>query len=255
MDPHLPSGDPGRGASAPGSRRRVWRSLAVLPAAAALIAVTAAAAAAAHRGGDDTGGTRTVSVSAGSVSTVDLQAVPGQLTIVGSAAGRVMLTGQLNWRGRAPEATARLVAAHQLRLFYRCAAASPCTANWRLVVPRRDAVVFSQPAGHVVVSGLAGPLRITAASVDVSATGLRSGSLQASITSGHLDAAFDTPPGQVSLSLTSAQATLSLPGSADYAVSDQVTSGYVHVGIPETGNAPHRVTARIVSGELELLAS
>jgi hypothetical protein len=34
-----------------------------------------------------------------------------------------------------------------------------------------------------------------------------------------------------------------------------VTAGYVHVGIPEAERATHTVTARVVSGELELLAS
>ena len=187
--------------------------------------------------------------------TVELQAVPGQLTIVGSATGGVRLTGQLDWTGHAPAATTRLVNGHLLRLLYRCATASPCTANWRLVVPRHTAVVLSQPSGHVVVSGLAGPLRITAASVDVSATRLSSPSLQAIITSGHLAATFDVPPQQVSVTLISAQATLSLPGSVGYAVSDQVTSGYVHVGIPVTGGTEHTVTARVLSGELDLQAS
>jgi hypothetical protein len=230
------------------------RSMAFLAGGVALVAITAAAAAAASasaRGAT----TSAVSVTAGSVRTVDLEAVPGQLTIVGVGGGRVRLTGQLDWTGHAPVATAEPVRDHLLRLSYRCAHASPCTANWRLAVPWRTAVELRQPAGHVVISGLAGPLRITAESVDVSAAGLNSPWLQAAITSGHLDAAFDAPPRQVSISLTSAQATLSLPGTATYAVSTQVTAGYVHVGIPQAARATHAVTARIVSGELELLAS
>ena len=259
MNPYPQSGDPGQGgpalgAPAPGPRRRAWRPAAFLAGAVALVAVTAAAAAAAsaHGGGH---GTRVVSVTAGSVRTVDLEAVPGQLTIVGVAGGRVTLTGQLDWTGHAPVATAQLARGHLLRLSYRCSHASPCTANWRLAVPWRTAIELRQPAGHVVVSGLAGPLRITADSVDVSATGLGSPWLQAAITSGHLDAAFVAPPRQVSVSLTSAQATLSWPGTAAYAVSTQVTGGYVHVGIPQAASAAHTVTARVVSGELELLAS
>jgi hypothetical protein len=238
------------------------RSAALLAGVAALVAVTAAAAAAAASASSARGSshgpdgmTRAVSVTAGSVRTVDLEAVPGQLTIVGVSGGRVTLTGQLDWTGHAPVATTQVVRAHLLRLSYRCAQASPCTANWRLAVPRRTAIDLRQPAGHVVVSGLAGPLRITAESVDVSATGLSSPWLRAAITSGHLDAAFDAPPRQVSVDLTSAQATLSLPGTAAYAVSAQVTAGYVHVGIPEAESATHTVTARVVSGELELLAS
>jgi hypothetical protein len=257
MDPRSPSGDPGPDAPEPGARRQPRRSPAIVVGAVAVLAVTVAAvasAASAH-GSHRPGGTSTVSVSVGSVRTVELQAVPGQLTIVGSATRRVALAGQLDWTGHAPAATTRLVSAHLLRLLYRCAAASPCTAHWRLVVPLHTAVVLSQPSGHVVVSGLAGPLRITAASVDVSATRLTSPSLQAAITSGHLAATFAAPPKQVSVTLTSAQATLSLPGTVAYAVTDQVTSGYVHVGLPVTAGAVHTVTAHVLSGELDLLAS
>ena len=234
------------------------RSPAVVVGAVALVAVAVAAvasAASAHSGRNSTGDSSAVSVSASSVRTVELQAVPGQLTIVGSATGRVTLTGQLDWRGHAPAGSSRLVNAHLLRLRYRCATASPCTANWRLVVPRHTAVVLSQPSGHVIVSGLAGPLRITAASVNVSATGLSSPSLQAVITSGHLGATFAVAPKQVSITLISSQATLSLPGSVGYAVSDQVTSGYVHVGVPVISGAAHTVTARVLSGELDLQTS
>ena len=59
----------------------------------------------------------------------------------------------------------------------------------------------------------------------------------------------------MSVSLTSAQATLSWPGTAAYAVSTQVTAGYVHVGIPQAARATHTVTARVLSGEPALLAS
>jgi hypothetical protein len=268
MTPDPPSGDPGRGTSgpetpgsripgvlAPGPRRQAWRSAALLAAVLTFVAVSAGVAAAARGGRHDAGGSRTVSVTEGPVTTVELQAVPGQLTIVGAATNQIRLTGVLDWTRHAPAATARLVTAHLLRLSYRCAAASPCTADWRLVVPRRTAVVLSQPSGHVVLAGLAGPLRITAASVDVSATRLSSPSLQAAITSGHLAATFDVPPRRVSVTLISAQATLLLPGRAAYAVSDQVTSGYIDVGIPVASDATHTVTARVVSGELNLQPS
>jgi hypothetical protein len=76
----------------------------------------------------------------------------------------------------------------------------------------------------------------------------------ASITSGHLSAWFVSPPGQVSLTLVAAQAALHLPATAAYRVSQQVTSGYVHAGIPQASNASRTITARIDSGELELLS-
>ena len=66
--------------------------------------------------------------------------------------------------------------------------------------------------------------------------------------------AITPPPGRASLTLVSAQATLHLPSSARYRVSQQVTSGFVHAGIPQASDAGRTITARIDSGELELLS-
>jgi hypothetical protein len=55
------------------------------------------------------------------------------------------------------------------------------------------------------------------------------------------------------VTLISAQATLRLPANADYAVRSDVTAGYVHVGIPQYAGASRTISARIDSGELELL--
>ncbi len=230
--------------------------------AAALVVVALIVAVAATQSSGGTGpgpaaGTRSVSVrvTAGPAATVDLEGVPGQLTITGSDTDQVRLTGQLRWSGHAPAASVRTDrTARALHLDYVCAASSPCTENYQLRVPAHTAVVLSQPSGHVIISRLSAPLRISAGSVDVSATGLRSPSLTATITSGHLAAAFAAAPRRVSLVLTSAQATVHLPATAPgYQLSQQVISGYVNVGVPRAASSPHQVSVRISSGELELL--
>ena len=221
----------------------------------AVVVLTIVLAAAARDRGQGPGDTRDVSVAADSVRTVDLQGPPGRLNIDAVRTSRVTLSGPVAWTGRSAVIVngPRLVNG-VLHLAYRCAAHSPCTGHLRLVVPLHCGIVLAQPSGHVIVTGLAGPLRITARSVDISAAGLRSPSLVASITSGHLSAWFVSPPDQVSLTLVSAQATLHLPASAAYRVSQQVTSGYVHAGIPQARTANRTITARIDSGELELLS-
>jgi hypothetical protein len=249
MSPNPPPGTAAPGRADP--RPRPWRTRAILIGVIAFAAVTATALTAAA-GSAGPARTRAVSVTAGPVAAVSLQAVPGQLTIVAAATGRVTLTGQLNWTGRAAATSTEYTAARVLRLSFRCATGSPCTANLRLVVPGRTAVTLRQPAGHVVISGLAGPLRIIASSVDVSAIGLRCPTVDAAITAGHLGASFDAAPRQVSIGLASAQATLWLPGSVGYAVTAQVAAGFVHVGVPQDASAPRAVRARIVSGELDL---
>jgi hypothetical protein len=244
---------PWRGSRAP-------RRPTVIIVAAALVVVALIVVVAATQGSGGTGpgpaaGTRPVSVTTGPVGTVDVEGVPGQLTITGSDTSQVRLTGQLHWTGHAPATSVRTdTTASTLHLDYACAAGSPCTENYQLSVPAHTAVVLSQPSGHVVITGLSSALRITAASIDISATNLRSPALTASITSGHLAATFAAAPRRVGLVLTSAQATLHLPDVVPgYQVSQQVASGYVHVGVPRAASSPDQVSAQISSGELELL--
>jgi hypothetical protein len=205
-------------------------------------------------------GTVAVAVSAGSVSTVVFHGPPGQLSIAGqprgaAQAGQVTLTGQVHWvpGHRAAVAIGPRQSGHVLRLGYRCAAGSPCTGHLRLVLPEHTALVLDQPAGHVVMYRLAGRLRITARSVDISASALRSPALTAVITSGHLSATFVSPPRQLGVTLLSAQATVRLPAGAAYRLSQQVTSGYLYAGVPQSPSASRTISAQITSGELELV--
>jgi hypothetical protein len=246
-------------AAPPSARRRVRRiglSIALAAACAAVATVVLAAGGpramgmAAGHGGT----TRAVEDTASGVASIDFQGVPGQLTIVGTGSGQVTLTGQLHGDGGAPAVRTRFDhPAGTLVVTVQCAPATQCTQNLRLAVPANTSTAVRQPGGRIVLTGLAGPLRITAANVDISASGLRSTDLGAVITSGHLSATFTTAPRQVSISLASAQATLRLPDGTAYRVTQQVASGYVRVAIPQAGSASRTVTARIDSGELELL--
>ena len=207
-----------------------------------------------------TPGSVAVSVSAASVSTVVFNGPPGQLSISGepgNAAGaqQVTLTGQVHWvpGHRAAVAIGPRQSGHVLRLGYRCAAGSPCTGHLRLMLPERTALVLDQPSGHVVMYRLAGRLRINARSVNISASALRSPALTAVITSGHLSAAFLSPPRQLGVTLLSAQATVLLPRGAVYRVSQQVSGGYLAAGVAQSPTASRTITARITSGELALV--
>jgi hypothetical protein len=283
-------GDTGRTGPAPRPARSRRRTAALAAAAVASVAVIAALAAATGRGTLATGGrtpgsglttgsvlsadvpanggvsphgvatpgggtSHAISLLAGPAATIELRAAPGQVTIVGSATGVVRLTGKMQWTGHAPITSARLNRVDGvLRLSYRCAAGSPCTGDYRLVIPWRTAITLNEPSGRIVISDLAGPARITAHHVDISATGLRTPSLRVAIISGHMSATFDAAPRRVAITLVSAQATLRLPAGTGYAVDSQVTAGYVHVGIPQDASAARNIEVRIDSGELELLS-
>jgi hypothetical protein len=243
---------PGRGGQLTSPPWWAWFTAAV-GLGAVLVAVLAA-----RFGGNP--GSVSLSVSAGSVSTVVFDGPPGQLSITGEPgnaghAHQVTLTGQVHWvpGHRSAVAIGPRQSGHVLRLGYRCAAGSPCTGHLRLTLPEHTALVLTQPSGHVVLYRLAGRLRITASSVDMAASALRSPVLTAAITSGHLSATFLSPPRQLAVTLLSAQATVSLPGGPAYRLSQQVTSGYLRAGVPQSPSASRTISAQITSGELELV--
>jgi len=237
-------------------RARYGRT-AIIVAAVVAVAVVIVAIAVAAGGAQATGGpSDTVSETAGSIRTVDFQGVPGQLIVTTTPGDQVRLTGRLAWRNhhRAGTASAR-ASDGVLYLVSRCATGSPCTENYRLAVPAHTAVTLTQPSGHVVVSGLDAALRITAESTSISATGLRSPSLTATLRSAHLGASFAGAPQQVSVTLTSAQATIRLPANGpQYQISSQVRWGYIKVGVPQSASSPRHIDAHLTSSELELLS-
>jgi hypothetical protein len=198
---------------------------------------------------------RSVQVTVSQVGAIDFQGVAGQLTIVGTRSSQVVLTGQLEGAGAGPVETSRDGVGGALLMSVQCVPGRPCTENLRLAVPAGTQASVRQPGGRIVVSGLSGPLSITANNADVSVHGLRSPDLTAIITGGHLNASFAAAPRQVSITLASAQATLRLPPRVAYRVVPQVTFGYIHVAIPQTRATTRTVTAHIDSGELELLPS
>jgi hypothetical protein len=244
----------------PAGRRAGRRGLLIGAAGLAAVAATVALVSSAAADGrpplvSSSGGARRVALTSGPVRTVELIGLAGKLTVTGIAGDRAELTGPVQWSGSAdPHVTSRFDRlTGTLKLTSSCAAGSPCTAAWRLAVPRRASLVLFQPSGQVTLAGLAGPVRIGAASVDISATGLRSPSLVAYISSGHLAADFAAPPGRLAVTLASAQATIRLPDSVRYAVTSNVISGYLQNGIPTSATAARTISVRISSGEVALL--
>lgn len=252
---------PGQAAKRPLPGGRRARRVGLTVAAAVVVACAAAAGVVLTAGDPGAAGiaapvavTRPVLFTASGVGSIDFRGVPGQLVLAGTRPGQVIMTGQLRGEGSAPVVETRFDhATGVLTVSVRCAPATRCTQNLRLAVPGVTGAAVWQPSGRVVATGLAGPLRITAANADISAGGLRSADLSAVVTNGHLSAAFAVPPHRVSITLASAQATVRLPAHTGYRVIREVTSGSIRVAIPLTGDATRIVTARIDSGELKLL--
>jgi hypothetical protein len=198
---------------------------------------------------------RSVSVTETGAGAVDFDGVGGRLTVA-TGPGPIRLTGTLNWTGPRPRTSVTRDRTGQvLRLAYRCAPASPCTEDYRLTVPAGTALTVRQPSGQITLSGLSGPLMITAASADVVARHLKAADLRAAITGGRFEASFDAPPQSVQIELTRADGTVRVPGTVRYRVTQPTGSGPLDVRVPQSGSAARTISAVARDSQLALLPS
>ena len=210
------------------------------------------------------GGATTSFASLG-VETVELDAFNGKLIIAPGPAARVTVTTS----GASPNAASpyfRLDAsAHTLVLAcsdQHPAGAAPAAsvvacpaADYDLSVPAGMGVKLDEQSGQASLSGLSGPVSITATSADTTAQDLHTAEFTAAVTSGTLDAGFATAPAHVAVSVTSAHATLRLPGTVGYDVVKQAVSADIEVGVPESDTSQYVVQAVATSGEISLLTN
>jgi len=187
-----------------------------------------------------------ISLSAAGVDTVEIDGIAGQVSVTAASS-----TG-IGDAGSSQPLLHRLDSGtHTLQLF--CPGNGKCPAAvYTVTIPKGVGLTLNQVSGQTALTGLSGPVDITASSDSVTATGLDTGSFTASITSGELNAEFTAPPRQTVLTVISADATLSLPGTNEYTVVQHVTSGNIDIGVPQGPNTPHVIDATVVSGEISL---
>jgi hypothetical protein len=204
-----------------------------------------------------------VSASHGSdgVKTVVLDGFNGKVTVGVDGSAQVSATAQPVNGNQAPGLEFHLDAATQV-LTLACfdehsgKGPIPCPASeYKVSVPAGMGLTLHLLNGQASLTGLSGPVSITASSAYAQAQGLRTPDFTATITNGTLAASFTSAPAHVSVSVTSAQATLHLPATASYRVRQQATSAYVQVSIPQSATATHSVLATADSGEISLLSS
>lgn len=192
------------------------------------------------------------------VRSVRIDDFTGKLTVTGGGSTQIAATAQPVSGDQAPGLEFHLDAATKV-LTLACfdqhrADKVPCPATeYKITLPAGIGMTLTMRDGQATLTGLDGPVAITASSAYVDAQALRTPAFTAAITNGTLNAAFTRPPTRVAVDVASAQATLRLPRTATYSVQQQVTSAYVQVALPQSPTATHRVLATANSGEISLL--
>ncbi|MBR7837202.1 DUF4097 family beta strand repeat protein [Actinospica durhamensis] len=188
-------------------------------------------------------GAASASHGADGVKLVELDGFNGKLTVAADGSAQIAATAQPVDGDQAPGLEFHLNAAtHVLTLacYDRDGGQDPipCPADaYAVSLPSGVGLTLNKFSGQADLADLSGPVALTASSVDINAVGLKTADFTAAVTSGTLNAVFATAPTAVDVSISSAQATLHLPGTVEYTVQQQVTSGYVGVSIPQAAGA------------------
>jgi hypothetical protein len=200
--------------------------------------------------------TTTTQYAAANVNTVDLTGINGTLTVGASNTPQITATAEPANGHPAPTLTFHQNAAtHVLTL--TCASSNSTTptcptSTYTVLVPAHMGVTLHEVSGQATLTNLSGPVSITASSANTTVQDLRTTDFTATIISGTLSATFATPPTHVSVSVTSAQASLLFPSNATYDVQKQTVSADIQVAIPQSPTSTHTVQVSATSGTINL---
>jgi hypothetical protein len=196
---------------------------------------------------------------------VDVRSGDVQVTL-DPAAAQPALTRRVTYRRHRPGDSTSLAAgtlslrhcgvddcsvSYQLRL-PSAAPVSGDTGSGDLTLRGVGPVDVRAGSGTVSLDGAAGAVRVRVGSGDIRATGL-AGEVHAESGSGDIELALREPE-SVTVTAASGSVTLTVPRSA-YTVDTSVGSGDVRSDVSSTPGAPHTLSARTGSGDVELRQS
>ena len=201
---------------------------------------------------------------AGPVDRVQLDVGSGDVRVtVDPAVTQPALTRRVAYRGRRPGDTTSLAAGtlslrhcdvddcsvgYELRL-PSAAPISGDTGSGDLALTGVGPVDVRAGSGTVILDGVAGEVRVQVGSGDIRATGL-AGEVHAESGSGDIELALRDPE-SVTATAAGGSVTLTVPRSA-YTVDTSVDSGEARSDVPSTPGAPHTLSARAGSGDVEV---
>ncbi|MEV6972893.1 hypothetical protein [Kitasatospora sp. NPDC093806] len=160
------------------------------------------------------------------------------------AGDAVRVVEKQSYRGDPPR-TRHEVTDGTLRLAYDC---SDCGVGYEVTVPAGTAVRLSSDTGGIRLTGLAGEVRAKVGSGGVSATGLTSAKVSATVATGGIDLAFAASPTTVDARTDTGGVRVRVPGGEPYAVDAGADRGGVEVTVPRQVGAPRTIAARTRTG-------
>ncbi|MEN3360666.1 MAG: hypothetical protein V7637_4648 [Mycobacteriales bacterium] len=128
---------------------------------------------------------------------------------------------------------------------------SICDVNFQVTVPSGLTVDATTSAGDITLSGATGNLRLSSSAGDVTATGLRSGSVEATSSAGDVQVGFDAPPTAVTVHSSAGDVNVTLPQvDGGYRVHVSTSAGDQDVRVPIDPQSTRVIDATTSAGDV-----
>jgi hypothetical protein len=187
------------------------------------------------------------------IERVVVRAGTGNVHLEGTAGSRVMVREKIQWLWRRPHVRTRLSGA-TLFVSAQCPDTGPvnrCKADLDLAIPFDADVVVRGDSGDISAERLAGHLRLTTDSGDVSGHDLNPISVRATTDAGNVDLDFTTQPVSVSANSDSGDVDVTVPAGGEYRVDATTAAGDVKVeGILRNDRAGRSISATADAGDV-----
>jgi hypothetical protein len=145
-----------------------------------------------------------------------------------------------------------------LRVATHCSVARwlgpPCGVDYRLTVPKAVSIHVRTTTGDVEVRNLAGELRLSTSTGDITAVDIGSPVVEASTGTGDIRLTHSAPPQTVSVRTTTGDVSIRVPDGGSYRVQADTGVGDTQVSVPRSArrrvpspSGPARATSRSAS--------
>lgn len=199
--------------------------------------------------------TRSFTVS-DKVTALSIEAPGGDIEVIGDSGGTVRVTETITYAGDKPK-TGREVSGGKLSLSAGSDCGpiedSDCDVTYHVKVPRTlVSVRLVELGGSITVKNLDGTVDARTTGGSLHASELAGRSLVARVSGGDMTGSFTEVPDKVDVDTNGGDVTVTVPGTASYAVDAQSTGGKKNVSVNTDPGSARTIKLRVVGGDVSL---
>jgi hypothetical protein len=188
------------------------------------------------------------------VTTLVIKSGAGTIDVTGSDRGTIGVSEQESY-GKTPPTATHVVSGTTLTLSYTCPSEFVCGVSYTIQVPAGLTVQASSSAGTITLTSLAGPVSAQTSAGLITVTGLTSPTASLKSNAGGIDADFSAAPASVHASTNVGPISISVPGSASYAINTHTYVGTSTVSVPTATASAHAISASSDLGSITISPS